>query len=94
MLKQQIEGDLKKALLAGDKLRVTTLRSLKSVILYAEVALGVLRVRGVDRGGLNQGHRDRQARLLQEDRDLVAVGGRPVVQLDHRGRSAGVDRRV
>jgi uncharacterized protein YqeY len=40
MLKQQIEQDLKKALLAGDKERATTLRSLKSVILYAEVAEG------------------------------------------------------
>lgn len=41
MLKQQIEQDLKQALLAGDKQRATTLRGLKSVILYAEVAKGV-----------------------------------------------------
>jgi len=41
MLKQQLEQDLKKALLAGDKELATTLRSLKSVILYAEVAKGV-----------------------------------------------------
>lgn len=41
MLKQQIEQDLKAALLAGDKDRVTTLRGLKSVILYEEVAKGV-----------------------------------------------------
>jgi uncharacterized protein YqeY len=40
MLKQQIEQDLKQALLSGDKDRVTTLRGLKSVILYAEVAKG------------------------------------------------------
>jgi uncharacterized protein YqeY len=40
MLKQQIEQDLKAALLAGDKKRVTTLRGLKSVILYEEVAKG------------------------------------------------------
>lgn len=40
MLKQQIEQDLKAALLAGDKDKVTTLRGLKSVILYAEVAQG------------------------------------------------------
>jgi uncharacterized protein len=40
MLKQQIEQDLKQALLSGDKDRVTTLRGLKSVILYAEVAAG------------------------------------------------------
>lgn len=41
MLKQRLEQDLKKALLAGDKQLATTLRSLKSVILYAEVAKGV-----------------------------------------------------
>lgn len=41
MLKQQIEQDLKAALLAGEKERATTLRSLKSVILYAEVAQGI-----------------------------------------------------
>jgi uncharacterized protein YqeY len=41
MLKQQIEQNLKTALLAGDKVRVTTLRSLKSAILYVEVAKGL-----------------------------------------------------
>ena len=40
MLKQQLDQDLKAALLAGDKDRVTTLRGLKSAILYAEVAKG------------------------------------------------------
>lgn len=40
MIKQQLEQDLKTALLAGDKDRATTLRGLKSVILYAEVATG------------------------------------------------------
>jgi uncharacterized protein len=40
MLKQQIEQDLKTAMLGGDKLRVSTLRVVKSVILYAEVANG------------------------------------------------------
>lgn len=41
MLKQQLEQDLKSALLAGEKARAMTIRSLKSVILYAEVAKGV-----------------------------------------------------
>lgn len=40
MLKQQIEQDLKTALLAGDKDRALVLRSLKSAILYVEVAKG------------------------------------------------------
>lgn len=39
-LKDQIDQDLKKAMLAGDKQLATTLRGLKSVILYAEVATG------------------------------------------------------
>lgn len=41
MLKERIDQDLKRALLGGDKVLVTTLRGLKSVILYAEVAKGV-----------------------------------------------------
>ena len=40
-LKQQIDTDLKAAMLAGDKPLVMTLRGLKSTILYAEVAFGV-----------------------------------------------------
>lgn len=40
MIKQQLEQDIKSALLAGNKDRVTMLRGLKSVILYAEVAKG------------------------------------------------------
>lgn len=37
-IKQQLEDDIKTAMLAGDKLKVTTLRGLKSSILNAEVA--------------------------------------------------------
>ena len=39
-LKQQIDSDLKQALLAGDKGKVTTLRGLKAAILDAEVSSG------------------------------------------------------
>lgn len=38
MLKQQLQDDIKTAMLAGDALRTETLRGLKSAILYAEVA--------------------------------------------------------
>lgn len=38
--KQQIEADIKTAMLAGDKTLVTTLRGLKSAIMYGEVAAG------------------------------------------------------
>ncbi len=40
MLEKRIEQDLKAALLGGDKLKVTTLRSIKSALLYAKVAAG------------------------------------------------------
>lgn len=44
-LEQQIDQDLKTALLNGEKLKVETLRGLKSVFLYAKVAAGT---RGTD----------------------------------------------
>ncbi len=40
MLKQQIESDLKQAMLAGDKPLTSVLRSIKSAVLYQEVAEG------------------------------------------------------
>jgi len=40
MLKDQIQQDLKTALLAGDKAKAEILRGLKSAILYEEVAKG------------------------------------------------------
>lgn len=41
MLKDQIQQDLKAALLAGDKAKAEVLRGLKSAILYEEVAKGL-----------------------------------------------------
>jgi uncharacterized protein YqeY len=40
MLEQQIEQDIKAALLAGDKTKATTLRGLKSALLNVKVATG------------------------------------------------------
>jgi uncharacterized protein YqeY len=40
VIKQKLQDDVKTAMLAGDSLRLETLRGLKSVILYAEVAAG------------------------------------------------------
>ena len=39
-LKATIEGDIKKAMLAKDKVRLTALRSIKSMILLAETEKG------------------------------------------------------
>jgi uncharacterized protein YqeY len=74
MLKQQLEQDLKTALLAGDKDRVITLRGLKSVILYAEVA----------KGSREEGLSDediltlfaKEAKKRQESADLYVKGDR------------------
>lgn len=73
MLKQRIDQDLKTALLAGDKTLATTLRGLKSVILYAEVA----------QGARNAGLPDeeiiallaKEAKKRQESADLYRQGG-------------------
>lgn len=41
MLKEKLQADVKTALLAGDKAKAEVLKSLKSAILYEEVALKV-----------------------------------------------------
>jgi uncharacterized protein YqeY len=73
MLKQQIDRDLKTALLAGDKDQAMTLRSLKSVILYAEVA------KGVRESGLEDNEiitlLSKEAKKRQESADLYVKGG-------------------
>lgn len=73
MLKQRIDQELKQALLAGNKTLVTTLRGLKSVILYAEVA----------KGSREEGLSDEEILVLlakeskkrQESADLYVQGG-------------------
>lgn len=73
MLKQQLEQDVKKALLAGDKELATTLRSLKSVILYAEVAKGV-REEGLGDEEI-MALFSKEAKKRQESADLYRQGG-------------------
>ena len=73
MLKARIDQDLKTALLAGDKVLATTLRGLKSVILYAEVA----------KGARDEGLGDdeiitllsKESKKRQESADLYKKGG-------------------
>lgn len=75
MLKQQLDKDLKVALLSGDKDRATILRGLKSVILYAEVA----------KGSREEGLPDeeilalfaKEAKKRQDSADLYTKGNRP-----------------
>lgn len=73
MLKQQIEQDLKEALLGGQKDRATTLRGLKSVILYAEVATGS-REQGLSDEQIVQLFA-KEAKKRQESADFYVKGG-------------------
>jgi len=72
-LKQQIDTDLKTAMLAGNKTLVTTLRGLKSVILYEEVA------QNVREAGLPDDEiiklLAKEAKKRQESADLYSQGG-------------------
>ena len=73
MLEQRIEQDLKTALLAGDKSKVTTLRGLKSVLLYAKVAAGTR-----DEGLSDEiviSILSKEAKKRQESADLYKQGG-------------------
>lgn len=73
--KQQIEADLKTAMLAGDKTLVTTLRGLKAAILNAEVAEGARET------GLPEDKvivlLQKEAKRRQESADMYVQGGRP-----------------
>lgn len=72
-LKQQIESDLKQAMLAGDKVLTTTLRGLKSAILYAEVSAGKR-----DEGLADPEIMDlltKESKKRQESADLYKQGG-------------------
>lgn len=70
---EQLNQDLKQAMLAGDKVLATTLRGLKSVILYEEVA----------KGERDNGLQDdaiitlltKEAKKRQESADLYIQGG-------------------
>jgi uncharacterized protein YqeY len=73
MIKQQIDTDLKAAMLSGDKTLTTTLRGLKSVILYAEVAAGK-RDEGLDDAAITD-LLAKEAKKRQESADLYQRGG-------------------
>lgn len=73
MLKQQIDQALKTALLSGDKELATTLRGLKSVILYEEVAKGV-REQGLSDEEITT-LLSKELKKRQESADLFRKGG-------------------
>lgn len=72
-LEQQIDQDLKAALIKGDKLRVETLRGLKSTVLYAKVAAGTRETAMTDEQILPL--LAKEAKKRQESIDLYMQGG-------------------
>lgn len=73
MLKQQLEQDLKQALLGGNRERATIIRGLKSVILYAEVEKGS-REQGLDDEAIIALFA-KEAKKRQESADLYLQAG-------------------
>lgn len=73
-IKEQLDVDIKTAMLSGDKVLVTTLRGLKSAILYAEVAAG-----NRESGGLSDSAIidlfSKESKKRQESADLYRKGG-------------------
>ena len=73
MLEERIEQDIKTALLAGDKVKATTLRGLKAVLLNVKVATGKRE------SGLSDDEvlpvLAKEAKQRQESADLYVQGG-------------------
>lgn len=72
-IKDQIDNDIKTAMLAGEKAQVTILRGLKSAILYAEVAKGA-RDTGLDESEVIT-LLQKEAKKRQESAELFRQGG-------------------
>ncbi len=72
-IKAQIDEDIKQAMLAGEKTLVTTLRGLKSEILYEEVAKGV-REEGLGEDAVID-LLVKEAKKRQESADMYDRGG-------------------
>ncbi len=72
-IKERIDQDLKAAMLSGDKTLTTTLRGLKSAILYVEVAKGS-RDDGLSDDEIIQ-TLGKEAKKRQESADLYTQGG-------------------
>jgi uncharacterized protein len=88
-IKQQIDGDLKKALLSGDKTLATILRGLKSAILYVEVAQNK-RESGLDDATILE-VLGKEAKKRQESADLYAQANDQVRQQAELNEKAIID---
>jgi hypothetical protein len=74
MIRQKLDDDVKAALIAGDKLRVETLRGLKTVVLYADVATKTRDSGGIDDEAILALFA-KEAKKRQESADLYVKGG-------------------
>lgn len=72
-LKEQLDKDLKTAMLSGDKTTVDTLRGLKSVILYDELAKGQ-KTEGISDNEIVSLFQ-KEVKKRQESADLYESGG-------------------
>lgn len=72
-LKEQIDADLKAAMLAGDKEKATTIRGIKSAILNAEIAANKRDAGLDDTEVINV--LQKEAKKRQESADLYRQGG-------------------
>lgn len=73
-IRQQLDDDVKAAMLAGDSLRVETLRGLKTAILYADVATKTRDSGGIDDDAISA-LLFKEAKKRQESADLYVQGG-------------------
>lgn len=73
MLEEQIEKDLKAALLGGDSLKVSTLRGLKATLLNVKVATGTRESGLADEEVLKQ--MGKQSKQRQESAEMYVSGG-------------------
>jgi hypothetical protein len=74
MIRQKLDDDVKAALIAGGKLRVETLRGLKTVVLYADVATKTRDSGGIDDEAILALFA-KEAKKRQESADLYVKGG-------------------
>jgi uncharacterized protein YqeY len=88
-LEQKLERDIKDALLAGDKVRATTLRTLKAVLLNDKVA------KGKRDSGLSdeevQATLMKESKKRQESADLYKQGGNDQKAADELAEKAVID---
>lgn len=89
MIETQLEQDIKTAMLAGDKVRVMTLRTLKSVFLSTKVAAGTRDTVLPDAEVITI--LSKEAKKRQESADLYKQGGNETKAADELAEKAVIE---